>query len=88
MYAAVYSVDVRGGTIICALYSVNSTLTYTQKYTNVHYFLEYPLTNTWMYETTFRLLCNSTRRRLGLGRHSLLIKELVVVLPYKYPLPP
>jgi hypothetical protein len=63
---------------------MNSTWTYAQKYRDVRYFLEYPLVNTKMCETTFGLLCNSTRRTLGLGGHPLLFKELVAALPYKY----
>jgi hypothetical protein len=50
MYAAVCSADVRWGTTgrtltYNTLYSINSTQMYAQKYTDIRYFLEYPLGN-------------------------------------------
>jgi hypothetical protein len=54
-------------------YYVNSIRTYAQKYTDVWYFLEYPLGNTWTYETAFGPLYNSIGRMLGLGGCPLLL---------------
>ena len=69
-------------------YSVNSnTLMYAQKYMDLCYFLEYPLSNTWTYEITFRSLCNGTGRILGFGGRLLLFRELVVALPIYTPHP-
>jgi hypothetical protein len=54
---------------------------------DVCYFLEYPLINTWAYEIPFGPLCKSARRTLGLGGRPLLFRELVAAISYKYPLP-
>jgi hypothetical protein len=40
-----------------------------------------------MYKTAFEPLCNSIERTLRLGGHPLFFRELVVAIPYKYPLP-
>ena len=76
-YALVFGADV---------HSTNSTWTYVGPH-NVHYFVVYPLVNTWTNKTAFGPLCNSSRRTLGFGRCPLLFRELVIALPYKYPLP-
>jgi hypothetical protein len=72
MYTTICSMDVcwrtTGRTLIDSTpYSMNNTWTYTQKYTDVCYFLEYPLDNTWTYETAFGPLCNSTGCTQGLS---------------------
>jgi hypothetical protein len=50
---------------------------------NICYFLEYPLGNTWMYEIAFGPLYNSIRCTLGLGEHPLLFREFMAALSYK-----
>ena len=55
-----------------------------QDLTDVCYFLEYPLVNTWTYEIAFGPLNKSTGHTLGFGGRLLLFKELVAALPYKY----
>ena len=66
--------------------SANSTRMYG-KMPNILYFLEYPLDDTWTYETTLGLLCKSTGRTLGLADIRYFSEELVEPLSYKYPYP-
>jgi hypothetical protein len=71
------------GRMLCKLYNGRMW-----DHIDVRYFLEYPLGNTWTYETHFGPLCNSTEHTFGLPNVCYFLRELVANFPYKYPPPP